>query len=118
MNKHACIPRTQYCFSINGPSKELALYEQGDLYFSLYNFGVQIYPFKLERLKKSSKGKKDTAKRVHKARYLVMKIMTLKKRLEERFESIKLLDFPHIINQIVSYVRDFLPFKFFVKFLF
>ena len=94
MNKHACIPRTQYCFSTNGPSKELALHEHGDLYFSLYNFGVQIYPFKLEKLKKSSKGKKDTAKRVHKARYLVMEIMTLKKRLEERFESIKLLDFP------------------------
>ena len=77
MNKHACIPRTQYFFSINGPGK-----------------CVQIYPFKLEKLKKSSKGKKDTAKRVHKARYLVMKIMTLKKRLEERFESIKSLDFP------------------------
>ena len=37
MNKHACIPRTQHCFSINGPSKELALYEHGDLCFSLYN---------------------------------------------------------------------------------
>ena len=33
--------------------------EQVDLRFSLHNFGVQIIPFKLEKEKKSSKGKKE-----------------------------------------------------------
>ena len=33
--------------------------EQVDLRFLLHNFGVQIIPFKLEKEKKSSKGKKD-----------------------------------------------------------
>ena len=33
--------------------------EHGDLYFLLHKFGVQIYPFKLDKLKKNSaKGKK------------------------------------------------------------
>ena len=81
----AHIPRTRYCFSINGPCKQaqcsLALERAGDLYFSLHNFCAQILPFNLEKLRKLSKAKKkeDIAKNVHKARYLMMKIITLKK---------------------------------------
>ena len=66
----ACIPSTQCCFSINGPSKELrcsSALEHGDLYFSLHNIGVQILSLLYwMNEKKSSKAKKDMAKSVHK----------------------------------------------------
>ena len=56
----AHIPRTRYCFSINGPCKQALqlLNERGDLYFSLHNLFVQIFPFNLEKLRKLSKAKK------------------------------------------------------------
>ena len=58
----AHIPRTRYCFSINGPCKQaqcsLALERAGDLYFSLHNFCAQILPFNLKKLRKLSKAKK------------------------------------------------------------
>ena len=45
--------------------------------FLLHKFGVQIYPFKLDKLKKNSaKGKKIWLKNVHKARYLMMQNIT------------------------------------------
>ena len=48
----------------------LLLNKHGDLYFLFHNFGVQIIPFKTKKLKKkSSEGKKDVAKNVHKAPY-------------------------------------------------
>ena len=44
----------------------------GDLYFLLHNFGEQIIPFKLGKLKNNYlKGKKDEAKSVHEAHYLL-----------------------------------------------
>ena len=50
--------------------------EHGD-FFLLHNFGVQIVPFKLAK-KKFIQGKKDMAKSVHKARYSIAQVMTLK----------------------------------------
>lgn len=55
------------------------LNEHGDLYFILHNSSVKIILFKLkklERKKKASKGRKDVAKCVVKARYSRIKIMT------------------------------------------
>ena len=47
--------------------------------FSLYDFGEQIIPFKLGKLRKnSSKGKKDKAKSVHETHNSRMQIMTFK----------------------------------------
>ena len=54
--------------------------EHRDPYFLFRSFGVQIVPLELEKLKKtnSTKGKKDMAESVHKARHSMMQIMTLK----------------------------------------
>ena len=68
----------------------------GNLYFSLHNFGVQILsPLYWMNEKKSSKAKKDIARSVHKARYLMMKIMTWKttSRGTLRVDVLKLRDF-------------------------
>ena len=80
------------------------------LYVFFILFLVQIIPFKLEKLKKSSKAKKRySKKRTH---YLIMQIKKLQ--LKERFRfRLKLSDFPQIIYQIVPYVPDFVPFLFF-----
>ena len=63
-------------FSINGPGKEvvlsLALKPAWLPIFLLQNFGVQIIPFKLEKLKKFIEGKKNTAKIIQKAHYSMM----------------------------------------------
>ena len=54
------------------------LNEHGDLYFLLHKFGVQIIPCKLEKLKRIIEGENDRAKSVHVARYVSMKIRTVK----------------------------------------
>ena len=66
--------------------------------------------------KKSSKAKKDMAKSVHKARYLMMKIMTWKatSRGTFRVDVSKLRDFfSQIIYLILPYARDLIPVNFF-----
>ena len=48
----------------------MILSSHDDLYFLLHNFGEQIIPFKLGKLKNNYlKGKKDEAKSVHEAHY-------------------------------------------------
>ena len=54
------------------------LNEHVDLHFLLHKFGVQIIPCKLEKLKRIIEGEKDGAKSVHVARYVSMKIRTVK----------------------------------------
>ena len=54
------------------------LNEHVDLYLLLHKFGVQIIPCKLEKLKRIIEGEKDGAKSVHVARYVSMKIRTVK----------------------------------------
>jgi len=48
----------------------LLLNEQGDLYILLHNIGVQIIPFKSEKIFQTLvEGKKDIASNVHRAPY-------------------------------------------------
>jgi len=55
---------------INRYDGVLLLNEQGDLYILLHNIGVQIIPFKSEKIFQNlSEGMKDIASNVHKAPY-------------------------------------------------
>ena len=79
-----------YSFSIHRPGEEvqwsLALEQVWWPISFLHNFGVQFIPFKLGKLKKDYwKGKKNRTKSVHKACFLRVQIMTLKKWLKEIF---------------------------------
>ena len=62
----------------------LLLNKQGDPYFFLHSFGVQIIPFKLLSFN-YRKEKRDIAKNVHKAPYPGMQIMILKTTTQETF---------------------------------
>ena len=65
-----------------------------DRYLLLHNFVVQMIPFKLEKLKKNSEEKKDMAKSVHKACYIIMQITILKTTTLTNYIIIKLLHTP------------------------
>ena len=87
----ACIPRTQCCFSINGPSKELrcsSALEHGDLYFSLHNIGVKILsPLYWMNEKNHRRQKKIWLKACTKPVIWWWKLWPGKQRVEERFKS-------------------------------
>ena len=113
------IPRTCYCFSIIGPGKEvvlsLALKPAWLPIFLLQNFGVQIIPFKLEKLKKFIEGEKKIQLKSYK------KPITRWCKVQYDFESnnsrnilllkIAQFQFPHI--KLFYMLENFYPSNFF-----